>query len=104
MRKFLQTQPDIYEYCSHCQFGNLKAIKLIEGKQYIIKQDNWNSDLKVTYAGIVKDSNYTCDICKKQRWNTYCFIYGKVDNPTNQYFYGSECIKKLQIDIGNECR
>ena len=71
--------------------------KLIEGKLYKITFPNGDS-IEVTYGGTAAPFNHICDGCRKERWNAHSFVVGDVNNPTTQYFYGSECIKKIKIE------
>jgi hypothetical protein len=72
-------------------------MKLIENKKYKITHQNGHTCICV-YVGIAEGFN--CDVCHKTRDKTHNFINGyngDLFNPICQCFYGSECIKKINI-------
>ncbi|MFA5037586.1 MAG: hypothetical protein WC479_10485 [Candidatus Izemoplasmatales bacterium] len=72
-------------------------MELVEGNKYKLTFKNGNSGI-FTYTGIYSGSNYRCDACSKDRWETHWFLLGDVNNPTSSQKYGTECIKHINIE------
>jgi hypothetical protein len=71
--------------------------KLIEGKKYKLTFPNGRVE-NLTYVGFLKNDERNCDICKKDRWNSYLFVDRDPEDPNQNYFFGVECIKKVKIE------
>lgn len=75
----------------------LPNITLENKARYKITFDNGNSDI-VRYGGFVSElSEAICDHCLKPRMRHYWFYTGARSNCNCQYFYGTECIKRINI-------
>lgn len=67
-------------------------MKLIKGKTYNTKYGD------LVYLGIVKGCNYRCGVCHIDRWNSFEFIKGTLDNFSEVWHFGSECIKTIELE------
>ena len=68
-------------------------MRLIEYKKY---QTIYG---EMIYTGLHSGSNFTCDLCHKERWKSHEFVLGQPDNPNQIYHLGTECVKKWVIKI-----
>lgn len=72
--------------------------KYIEGKEYICTLDNLQFKVKFSFSG-TDCMGYNCISCGKELTSGYCFVTGELDNPTCQYFFGSECVKRYIKEV-----
>jgi len=72
----------------------------IKGKEYKYTYNKYGKSYKVKFSYSGKDcQGYYCTNCGKELAIGYCFIVGDIDNPKEQDFFGSECVKHCISEI-----